>query len=65
MIRSNVKKIMEEKGVTIRGMVEVTGLADVTILRARKPMIAKCRLETLEIMANFLGCTIKDLFDEE
>ena len=65
MIQSNVKKIMESKGITIRGMVEKTGLADVTILRARKPMIAKCRLETLEIIANCLGCKIKDLFDEK
>ena len=44
MIISNVQRIMEEKGVTIRGMVEKTGLADMTILRARRGHIAQCKL---------------------
>ena len=65
MIVSNVKKLMEKKGLTIRGMIEITGLADVTILRARRDQIAKCRLETLEIIARCLNCKIKDLFDED
>lgn len=65
MIKSNVQKLMEEKGVTIRGMIEKTGLADVTILRARRGQIAKCRLETLEIIAKCLNCNIKDLFEED
>ena len=64
MITSNVKKIMEEKRVTIRAMIEKTGLADVTILRARRGRIAQCKLETLETIANYLNCKIKDLFDE-
>jgi DNA-binding Xre family transcriptional regulator len=64
MITSNVKALMEEKGVTIRGMVEKTGLADVTILRARKEQIAQCRLETLVLIAQCLGCRVKDLFEE-
>ena len=64
MITSNVKKIMEKKGITIREMVEKTGLADVTILRSRRELIVKCRIETLESIANCLGCRVKDLFDE-
>jgi len=65
MITSNVKKIMEEQKVTIRSMIEKTGLADVTILRARRGQIAQCKLETLESIANCLKCKIKDLFEEE
>ena len=65
MITSNVQRLMEEKRVTIRGMIEKTGLADMTILRARRGQIAKCRLETLEIIAKCLDCKIKDLFDED
>jgi len=65
MLTSNVKKLMEEKGVTIRMMVAKTGLADVTILRARREQIIQCRLVTLESIAKCLGCKIKDLFDED
>lgn len=65
MITSNVKKIMEGRGVTIRGMVAKTGLSDTTILRARCGQINQCRIYTLEIIANFLECKVKDLFNEE
>jgi DNA-binding Xre family transcriptional regulator len=64
MLTSNVKKIMENKGVTIRKMVEQTGLADKTILRARCEQISQCRIYTLETIAAFLDCKVKDLFDE-
>ena len=64
MIASNVKEIMESKGITIRAMVEKTGLSDKTILRARGGGIRECRLYTLETMAAFLGCAMKDLFEE-
>ena len=64
MITSNVQKIMEKKGVTIRRLVEKTGLSDVTILRARKELIAQCRLATLETIALSLDCKVKDLFEE-
>ena len=65
MLTSNVKKIMEEKGVTIRALVERTRLADVTILRARREQIAQCKLETLETIAKSLECKVKDLFEED
>jgi len=65
MITSNLKRIMEEKGVTIRKMVEHTGLADMTILRARRKHICSCRLGTLLIMAEYLGVKTKDLYDED
>ena len=64
MVVSNVKRLMEEKGVTIRQMVAKSGLADVTILRARRGQISQCRLDTLGSIAKCLNCKIKDLFDE-
>jgi DNA-binding Xre family transcriptional regulator len=65
MLTSNVKRIMQEKKVTIRAMNEATGLSFETITRARKSQINLCRLNTLEIMASYLGCKVKDLFDED
>ena len=65
MLTSNVRKIMEERKVTIRSLVERTRLADVTILRARRDQIVQCRLGTLETIAKSLGCKVKDLFDED
>ena len=64
MITSNVKKLMDDKGVTIRGMVALSGLSDKTILRARGEHIVECRLYTLQTIANFLECKVKDLFEE-
>ena len=69
MIISNVKRIMEEKGVTLLGLSESTGLAKETILRARRgggdAQLGSCKLTTLESIARALGVNIKDLFDEE
>jgi len=64
MIVSNVRKMMEDKGITIRDMVAKTGISDKTILRARCSRINECRLYTLEAMASFLECKVKDLFEE-
>ena len=64
MITSNVRQIMENQSITIRYMVEKTGISDKTILRARCSRINECRLYTLEAIAKFLGCKVKDLFDE-
>jgi DNA-binding Xre family transcriptional regulator len=64
MITSNVRKIMEYRGITIRDMVAKTGLSDKTILRARCSRINECRVYTLEAIAGFLDCKVKDLFDE-
>lgn len=65
MITSNVRKIMEDKGVSIRAMVAGTGISDKTILRARCRRINECRLYTLEAIAAYLGVRTKDLYNEE
>lgn len=68
MIVSNVKKVMKEKGVTLKQLVRETGLAEETIMRSRRGggigQLASCQLMTLEIIAKALGVKIKDLFDE-
>ena len=65
MITSNLKAIMEEKGISIRTMVEHTGLSNMTILKARRKGITSCRLGILQIMAEYLGVKTKDLYDED
>ncbi len=65
MVKSRVKELMEKQGITVRKMVLLTSLSDVTILRARREQILQCRLATLETIARCLGCKIKDLFDEQ
>lgn len=69
MIISNVKRTMEAKGVSIAKLMEMTGLANETIQRARRgggpSQLGSCTLLTLEAMAKALGVKIKDLFEEE
>ena len=64
MVVSRVKKAMEERGFTIRAMVEKTKMSDTTILRARREIL-QCRMSTLEIIAGCLKCQIKELFEEK
>ena len=64
MIYSNLKRIMEEKGISIRDMVYATGISNMTILRARSDEILQCKLITLQTIANYLGCKTKDLYEE-
>lgn len=65
MITSNLKRLMEERKISIRTLVYETGISNMTILRARRKGIVQCRLATLEIIADYLGCRVKDLFEEE
>ncbi|MDR2892781.1 MAG: helix-turn-helix transcriptional regulator [Deltaproteobacteria bacterium] len=62
MIQSHVKDIMERKGVTIKRMVEDTRLAEMTLIRARREQIGQCRLDTLILIAQYLDCTVNELF---
>jgi len=65
MIRTNLKNIMQEKGVTIIGLGERTGLSTRTIRHARSDQIMNCRLSTLATIAAALGVRTKDLYEEE
>ncbi len=64
MITSNLRNIMEAKGMPVREIMERTGLAKGTINRARGPMISRSTLETLAAIAGALGVKVKDLFEE-
>ena len=68
MIVSHVKRIMEARHVSIVKLMEMTGLANETIQRARRGggpgQLGSCTLLTLETMAKALGVKVKDLFEE-
>lgn len=64
-LKSNVKKIMKEKGVMGKTIRELTGITDVTIAKVRTDDgIQECRIQTLVRIAEILGVSVKDLFDE-
>lgn len=65
MIESRLAELMEEKGVTVLALSNESGIATETITRARGKKIGKCRLETLERIAEVLQVSIKDLFEEK
>lgn len=68
MVRSKITGLMDahEPKMTLRGMENVTGLAQTTIIRARTDEgITGCSLGTLERIARALGCSIHDLFDDD
>lgn len=65
MIQSNLKILMEKRGVTLKQMVKDTGLAEMTLIRAMRDRIGACRIDTLIIIANYLDCKVDDLFSLE
>lgn len=65
MFKSNIKKIMNEKKVTIRDAAEASGLSSATIHKLRDDEgIAECRLSTLAKIGSALGVKTKRLYDE-
>ena len=65
MIKSKIKELMENKGITYTALEQRTGLSSQTITRARGEMIRECRLSTLEAIAKVLDVRIADLFEED
>jgi DNA-binding Xre family transcriptional regulator len=69
MLVSHVKRMMEERGVSITKLMELTGLANETIQRARRGggpgQLGSCTLLTLETIAKALKVKIRDLFEED
>lgn len=43
MLRSNLKPLMEQRDITLRQMVEDTGLAEMASIRGRHGQIGACR----------------------
>jgi len=64
MLKSKIKEIMEEKGMTYAVLEKATGFSSQTITRARGEMIRECRLSTLEAIARALEVRVCDLFEE-
>lgn len=64
MIKSNLKELMEKRGITYKHLEDKTKISSQTITRARGPLISECRLSTLEVIAQALQVSIKDLFEE-
>lgn len=65
IFKSNVKKIMKKKDITIRDLAEKCEVSAATINKARQgASIAECRLSTLGHIADALGVKAKRLFDE-
>ena len=64
MIKSKIKELMENKGITYTALEQRTGLSSQTITRARGEMIRECRLSTLEAIAKVLDVRIAELFEE-
>jgi DNA-binding Xre family transcriptional regulator len=65
MFTSNIKEIMGNKKVSIRKLVETTGLSSKTITKARQDSgISECRLSTLGRIAASLGVKTKRLYGE-
>ncbi|MFU2210800.1 helix-turn-helix domain-containing protein [Solidesulfovibrio sp. C21] len=64
MITSLLKGLMEDRGMTVRGLAQAAGLTEKTIMRARGQMIGRCTLDTLATIAGALGVRTKDLYEE-
>ena len=62
---SNIRELMNKKKLTVRSLVDATGLSSRTIQRAvSDDTIHKCELGTLAKIGGALGVKAKRLFDE-
>ncbi|NCD09625.1 MAG: XRE family transcriptional regulator [Negativicutes bacterium] len=67
MLRSNLRTVMEMRGVSFRNLERISGVSLRTIHKARKDghgNIESCTLSTLSALAGALGVSVKDLFEE-
>ena len=67
-MKSNVKALVEAKGITVRAICERTGLSIQTVMTARTcgpKGICKSSMDTLAKIANELGVSVLDLFTDQ
>ena len=65
-MKSRVKEVLNEKGITVRELMKLTGLSSATIHRAKTDsLFTACTLETFISIARACGCQVKDLFTED
>ncbi len=66
MIRSRINYILLDKKMKVGTLIEKTGLAKETVLRARNDeTFPSCSIRTLEAIARALGVKTKDLYEED
>lgn len=58
MLYTNIEKKCKEKGISISGLEKACGLGNATIKGWRE---SSPRIENLEKVASFFGCTVDDL----
>lgn len=62
---SKVKQLMKDKKITMQYVTDNQGLSSATIARVRTDLgISECRLSTLGRIAEALGVSTKELYDE-
>ena len=65
MFASNIRELMDNKKMTVRDLVKLTGMSSRTIQRAISDgSIHKCELGTLATIGSALGVKTKRLYDE-
>ena len=65
MFTSNVRKLMDKKKKTVRGIAQEIGLSQQTVFRATQDTtIGGCQLNTLAKIGTALGVKTKRLYDE-
>lgn len=63
-MKSNVKRLMDDKSYTVSKVAERANLSQDVIWKA-KNHIEFCTIRSLQKIANVLGCKVKDLFEED
>ncbi len=64
-MKSNLSRLMKDRGINIYELVEKTGLSKQTLTRARDERIRHCSLVTLNLIASALGVKTADLYGED
>ena len=65
MFTSNVRKLMDKKGKSVRGIAQEISLSQQTVFRATQDAtIGGCQLNTLAKIGGALGVKTKRLYDE-
>ena len=65
MVIINIYKVRWKKKYTRKEICELTGLSPETVTKLTKGEHVDLKLSTLEKISKFLGCSVKDIIEEE
>lgn len=65
MVIINIYKVRWKKKYTRKEICELTGLSPATVTKLTKGEHVDLKLSTLEKISKFLGCSVKDIIEEE